>query len=220
VVLLAIAAVAWAVTLVQGLQGMPMVTDVGVPIFMALWTAMMVAMMLPAALTMVLAFTRFQGAWRSLAFVGGYLLLWAAFGLGALAYARWPLPSLVSVRYISPVSGIVLGAAGLYQFSLPKDRCLTACRGPMEFLMTHARSGRLGALVMGLDHGLYCLGCCWAFMVALVVVGSMALPWVGLLALAIFAEKVGPGWAPVSKGIGVLFVVLGIVLALGFISFA
>ncbi len=218
--LLAVAAVAWAITVAQGLQGMPMAIDVGIPVFMGLWAAMMMAMMLPSAIPMVLAFVRFQGSWRALAFVSGYIFLWAAFGLVALAYLVWPIPSVFPLGYVFLVSGGVLVAAGLFQFTLAKDRCLTACRGPMEFILTHARSGRLGPLIMGLDHGLYCLGCCWALMVALIVVGSMSLPWVGLLSLAILAEKVGPRETIVVRGIGVLLVFLGILLALRFVALA
>ena len=137
-----------------------------------MWAVMMAAMMLPTAMPMVSVFgtlNRSRGeAGRTLAFVGGYLALWTAFGAAATA-AQWALqtggflsPMIVSM---SPaLSGALLVIAGVFQFTPLKHACLRACRSPLGFLVTDWRDGLWGAARMGIRHGLYCLGCCWALM--------------------------------------------------------
>jgi len=95
-----------------------------------------------------------------------------------------------------------LALAGVYQFTALKDACLRACRTPADFLVQHWRGGTRGALRLGIAHGVYCLGCCWALMVVLVVAGSMGLPWVVAIALVVFAEKLLPRGRAFSRGIG------------------
>lgn len=168
-----------------------------------MWGIMMAAMMLPSAAPMLLLFSRVNGekARRGDAavistgiFLSGYLLVWSAFSLLA-AGAQWALHNsmLLSVEMslTSPLlQAPVVIAAGLYQFTPLKNRCLIWCRSPLEFLFTHWREGRDGALRMGLRHGLYCLGCCWALMALLFVGGVMSLFWIALLTGLVLLEKV------------------------------
>jgi predicted metal-binding membrane protein len=107
----------------------------------------------------------------------------------------------------------VLLAAGAYQFTPLKATCLRACQTPADFLVRHWRSGTLGAVRLGLDHGLYCFGCCWALMAVLVAAGGMGLAWVALIALIVLVEKLVPQAVWFSRAVGVAFV-LGAVLVL------
>jgi predicted metal-binding membrane protein len=102
---------------------------------------------------------------------------------------------------------------GLYQFTRQKRACLSHCRSPLGFVMQNWREGRLGALRMGLHHGLYCLGCCWVLFAAPVAAGIMSLAWMLLLTLVLFAEKVLPQGQRIAKAIGLLFVLAGLLVA-------
>jgi predicted metal-binding membrane protein len=218
----------------EGLEGMAMsgMTAAGwslggAVLFVALWTVMMAAMMLPAALPMIVIFASAQArrahhpAVPTWVFTAGYLLVWAAAGL--LVYVLVQIGSdfvtgLAAADRASwaPLAlGATLLAAGLYQFTPIKRVCLTHCRSPLAFVAQHWRDGRLGALQMGLRHGGYCLGCCWALFAVMVAAGVMSLAWMLLLTLLVFVEKVLPhGWraAPV---IGVALMVLGLMVASG-----
>jgi predicted metal-binding membrane protein len=108
----------------------------------------------------------------------------------------------------------VLLAAGVYQFTPLKGVCLRACQSPLAFLLGHWKPGLGGALRMGLEHGLYCCGCCWGLMAVLVAAGAMGLVWVVLIALAVFGEKLLPRGQWAARMIGVLLLALGVVVAL------
>ena len=167
-----------------------------------MWAVMMVAMMLPGAVPTVLPYAavarRFAPQERRSAgpialFVAGYVLVWSAFSAGATAL-QWGLQhlALLSPEMViaSPrVGGGILVAAGLYQWSPLKDRCLALCRFPLAFIGRYWRPGRGGALRMGLHHGLFCLACCWGVMLLLFVGGIMNLTWVVILALFVLSEK-------------------------------
>src|SRR3989442_278034 len=120
-------------------------------------------------------------------------------------------------RVTVPVAGLVLGlvpaatliAAGVYQVTGPKEVCLTNCQSPMGFVLLHWRSGRTGAVRMGLRHAAYCLGCCWLFMIVLFVAGSMSLLWMGVLSGVIFVEKVGTRQRVFARGIAAILLILG-----------
>jgi predicted metal-binding membrane protein len=112
----------------------------------------------------------------------------------------------------------VLGLAGLYQLTPLKRVCLDHCRSPFGFVMQHWREGYGGALQMGVVHGLYCLGCCWALFAVLVAAGVMSLAWMLLLTLVVFAEKVLPFGRRASRVVGVAFLVLGVVVAAGVVD--
>lgn len=186
-----------------------------------MWSVMMIAMMLPSAAPMILIFSTVNRKRQLLGnpfvptwiFLSGYLLVWIGFSLIA-AGGQWSLHnlSLISpgMKIINPlISGIVLIAAGIYQFTPIKDICLKNCHSPLGFIMGSWRDGKSGALFMGLKHGKYCVGCCWAFMILLFVGGVMNLLWVSIIAIFVFIEKAIQGYHWLSKVAGVLLVVWG-----------
>jgi predicted metal-binding membrane protein len=183
-----------------------------------MWAVMMAAMMLPAATPMVSVFgtlnERRGEARRTVAFVAGYVALWAAFGAAATA-AQWALqrsglltPMIVSA---SPaLSGVLLVIAGVFQFTPLKQACLRACRSPLGFLLTDWREGLPGAAQMGVRHGLYCLGCCWALMALLFVGGAMNVMWIAALTLLVAMEKLAPKGDALARALGVLMIAFGV----------
>lgn len=205
-ILLGLAGIAWWRTvdearemgsMVQGVAqaGRAMPFDMGAVVFLAMWTTMMVAMMFPTVAPIVLLHRmvlrrRGEGPSRSVAFGLGYLVVWAAVGVV-------PLLMLIGFRdvahgssWISRAGGAVLVVAGAYQFSRWKEACLKACRTPLSFLMTHDFGAGLGgAARTGISHGLYCLGCCWALMAVLFVVGLMNLTWMAVISVVFLTEK-------------------------------
>lgn len=176
----------------------------------AMWAVMMAAMMLPAALPMVDTFSRLSlragEPARAAAFVGGYLAVWSAFSAAAtglqwaLQAADWVDPMIVSTS--ATLNAVLLLVAGAYQFSPLKRVCLARCRTPAGFLLGEWRPGARGAWVMGLRHGLLCLGCCWALMVLLFVGGVMNLGWIAAIAVLVALEKLAPGGARLAAVLG------------------
>jgi predicted metal-binding membrane protein len=189
-----------------------------------MWSAMMAAMMLPAAAPMIVAFARAQRARAATQpavptaiFVAGYLAVWSAFSAGA-ATLQWALHRLVLVsdtHVAEPVLGAaLLLVAGSFQWTKLKDACLARCQSPLGFLATEWREGRRGALVMGLRHGAFCTGCCWALMLLMLVGGAMNLLVMAALAIYVLAEKaLFPGRA-LSRAAGALLIAAGAGLAL------
>ncbi len=193
----------------------------------SMWVVMMVAMMTPSALPMILmyrAITQSQHKENSQVtstwlFVLGYLVIWAGFGAAA-TLVQWGLHSAAlltpTISSASPVlGGALLIAAGIYQLTPLKDVCLSRCRTPMGFLLGEWRDGKLGPLVMGMRHGLYCVGCCWMLMVLLFVGGVMNLVWVALMAAYILIEKVAPARLWISRISGVAVILWGVWLLVG-----
>jgi predicted metal-binding membrane protein len=192
----------------------------------AMWAVMMAAMMLPTATPMVLVFASLArkqpsgmaGAWtttvRLWAFVGAYLLIWIAFSAVAAA-GQWTLQaagllSPMMLASLNPyLTAALLALAGLFQFTRLKTVCLTNCRSPLGFLMTEWRDGWHGAFVMGVRHGLFCVGCCWAMMVLLFAFGIMNLPWVALLAALVAVEKLAPRGDAVARLLGAAMLAAG-----------
>ncbi len=186
-----------------------------------MWAVMMVGMMVPSAVPMSLLFAavarkaRAQGSAvaPTFVFVSGYVAAWTVFSAIATA-AQWALertallsPMLAST---SPLfGGVLLGAAGAYQWSPLKESCLEHCRAPAGFLAAHWRPGTWGALRMGAAHGLYCLGCCWLLMGLLFFGGVMNLLWVAAIALFVLLEKVAPRGALVGRVAGAALVLAG-----------
>jgi predicted metal-binding membrane protein len=195
--------------------------------FVAVWTVMMVAMMLPAAAPMIFMFAAAQArrdrkaAVPTWIFAAGYILVWAA--AGALVYVAVQIGSELATSLDPPqrstwaplALGITLVAAGLYQFTPLKRVCLSHCRSPLAFVVHYWRNGRIGALRMGLRHGVYCFGCCWALFAVLVAAGVMSLAWMLLLTVVVFVEKILPRGRGFEAAIGVALIVLGIVVASG-----
>jgi predicted metal-binding membrane protein len=199
----------------------------GAAVFVAVWTVMMVAMMLPSAAPMIFTFAAAQArrgraaAIPTWIFVAGYLLIWAAAGLAV--YALVELGSALATglapaarsRWGPLALGITVAAAGLYQFTPVKRVCLDHCRSPLAFIAQHWRDGRAGALAMGLRHGAYCFGCCWALFAVLVAAGVMSLAWMLLLTLVVFVEKLFPRGRFAGAVTGVALVAVGMVVASG-----
>ena len=187
----------------------------------AMWAVMMAGMMAPSALPMLLLFAAARAGRdkrgvspATLTFGLGYLAVWTGFSVGAAA-AQWGLhqAALLSMAMASSsgrLTGAILIAAGVYQLTPWKSRCLTHCRSPLGFLMTNWRDGTMGAFRMGLRHGAYCLGCCWALMCVLFAVGVMNLVWVAALTVFVLIEKIGPAGAIVARVAGVAMVGFGI----------
>jgi predicted metal-binding membrane protein len=188
----------------------------------AMWTVMMVAMMLPSAAPVTLlvaniARNRAASGDRAGAgavfFVIGYLAVWTGFAAAATSL-QWALDEagLMSdtMALASRIAaGVVLIVAGIYQWTPLKEACLRHCRSPLQFLLFHWREGRLGALKSGIGHGAYCLGCCWMLMALLFVGGIMNLAWIAAIALLVLIEKTVPRGAWLGRAIGVLLVVWG-----------
>jgi predicted metal-binding membrane protein len=190
-------------------------------LYLGMWTTMMAAMMLPAAAPMILVFATISRRQRergdafvpTWVFVAGYLAMWAAFG--ACAWALGETGSRLARVYpalteIGPrVAAAAMMAAALYQLSPLKERCLALCRSPLSFVLNRWRPGVAGAWKMGLEHGRYCVGCCWLLFVLLVAVGLASLPWMGLITLIIIAEKLLPGAKAVTVAVAALLFGLG-----------
>jgi len=197
-------------------------TDAGLMFLM--WTVMMVGMMVPSAAPMTLlygAVARKAAAQGSplaptAVFVAGYLSMWALFSAAATA-AQWGLeraallsPAMVAT---SPALGAaLLIAAGIYQLTPLKRACLRHCRSPAHFLSGHWRDGTAGAFGMGLEHGAYCLGCCWVLMGLLFVGGVMNLLWIAAIALFVLVEKLVPHGAGGGRLAGIAMIAAGAIV--------
>jgi predicted metal-binding membrane protein len=227
--LLTLAAAAWAVTdeRMRGMDAGPGTDPGAVAFFVSAWIVMMAAMMFPSIAPMVLMQVQIQRAKRERSrpgprgttaiFVAGYLVTWTAFGLAAyvLLQAVRAL-SIDAFRWENAgpyVAGGVITAAALYQLTPLKDACLRKCRSPLMFLLTAWRPGRLGALRLGMEHGAWCVGCCWALMAALFGLGVMSVGWMIFIAALIAVEKMLPWKAAANRSIAVLLLVLGLSVA-------
>jgi predicted metal-binding membrane protein len=227
--LVLLAAVAWVITSgqMEGMDAGPGTDPGTLGFFIGVWVVMMAAMMVPSIAPMVLMHVRIQEGRRergeagvagaTALFVAGYLLAWAAAGLigyGIFQLGKAATGDLFSWDNAGPylAGGIVCGAA-IYQLTPLKDVCLRHCRSPFAFLMQHWHAGRLGSLRMGVVHGGWCVGCCWALMAALFALGVMSLGWMAFIAALIAVEKLLPWKALANRGIAVLLLVLGLALA-------
>ena len=223
--LILLAAAAWAVLVRQSLmmddEDMGLAMGMSAPLFVAIWAAMMVAIMFPTAAPMILMFARIQSnrqerrqvlvpTWL---FISSYLVIWMA--TGVLAYlAAWLGDSLAadSMWFTDNgmrIGGAVLIIAGLYQFSPLKLSCLGKCRTPMSFILSSWRDGTKGAIRMGVEHAVYCFGCCWLLFLILFPLGMMNIAALALITLLIFAEKtlaIGPALA---RSVAVLLIAYG-----------
>jgi predicted metal-binding membrane protein len=190
-------------------------------VMLVMWWVMMIAMMLPSASPMLLIVARVNRTHHTQGgplvptslFAVGYLITWGGFSLLAVG-AQWGLErtGLVSAMVGSTSAifgGLVLIVAGFYQCTPLKQACLRHCRTPFQFVTHHWRTGRLGALRMGLDHGAFCVACCWFLMALLFVGGVMNLYWIIGLALLVLLEKTLPGGQRLSTAIGVGLILWG-----------
>ena len=186
-------------------------------LFMTTWLVMMVAMMFPSVGPMTVAFfavarARGDGLLLTVPFVVGYLAVWTAAGLVPLAILQafnqvWMTPPSLLPR----AGGLLIVAAGIYQFTPLKDVCLRACRTRLGFILSHDfGAGAVPAVRAGASHGLYCLGCCWAVMTILAVLGLMNIAWMALFAAIFFIEKNMRGGELLPKVVGAVSILGGV----------
>ena len=197
-----------------------------IALLLAMWTAMMAAMMLPGSAPMIAAFATINSRRRArgalavptLVFLAGYLAVWALFSVAATAL-QWALQisGLLTTMMQSAshyFSAVLFLAAGLYQFSPLKERCLALCRSTDGFILSEWRDGAAGAFIMGWRHGLFCAGCCGGLMLLLFAVAVMDLRWVAALAVLVTAEKLLP-WPQFWRvGIGVALIAVSLAFAI------
>ncbi len=226
-VLIGGALVAWIVTVarMRGMDDGPGTDLGGLGWYVGIWVTMMAAMMLPSVAPMVMLFARVSGgrAQRGAAFVptwifvAAYFVVWTAYGLAGYGIYRLATgfdTGALSWQRAGPyVAGGAIAAAGVYELTPLKRVCLRHCRSPLHLVLTDWRSGRVGAVRMGLEHGAYCVGCCWGLMVILFALGVMSLLWMAAVASVIFIQKVLPGADKLSVPFAIAFVAFGIWLA-------
>jgi predicted metal-binding membrane protein len=204
----------------------------GLPVLLAttvMWGVMMVAMMLPAIVPSAVLFSNLaarrnaQGGNRVTAmYVAGYSACWILFAVPA-ATLQWSLMNSALLDSMAQstsalLSGAILVAAGLYQFTPLKTACLSKCRTPLGFFMAKWRDGAGGALVLGIQQGSYCVGCCWAFMAVMFVVGAMNLASMGALTVLVLSEKVIPPAWRIDQITGAMLVVSGLWMGVRFVG--
>ncbi len=238
--IVAVAGIAWAYLIVAGGR-MPGATAdlhamtklkpssaIDTFLMFLMWAVMMVAMMLPSAVPAIKVYDAVNrkmspGPGQGVAtavFVAGYVIAWTAFSAGATAF-QWGLErlALLSPMMVSSspmLGGVLLIAAGVYQWTPVKDICLKHCQAPLLFISLRWRPGPGGALGLGAAHGLYCIGCCWVLMGLLFVGGVMNLLWVAAIAVFVLVEKAAPCGRASGLFAGIVLVVGGIyVLASG-----
>jgi predicted metal-binding membrane protein len=189
-VLAAVAIIAW-IAILTGFDG----DGTGIVGFVAAWTVMMVAMMLPSAMPFILLYQRGATRRATVALAAGYLAIWSLVGIAAWALGAKAMDIPIPV---------VLLVAGIYQLTPVKNACLRRCRTPADFLVERWRSN---AFILGADHGRYCLGCCWALMVVLVVAGMMGIIWVVAIAAIVAVEKLSSRGAGLARWTGIALIV-------------
>ena len=195
-----------------------------VAVVFAMWAVMMVGMMTPSAAPMILIYARVgrQAAANAKPFaatgwfVAGYLLVWTGFALlaaaGQAALQQAALLDATMAATSQVAGGVILIAAGIYQWTPWKDACLAHCQSPLAFIMRHGgfRADPGGALSLGLRHGAYCVGCCWILMALLFVVGVMDLLWIALISAFVLLEKILPVGRLMSRAAGLVLIAAGI----------
>ncbi|MFK0692056.1 DUF2182 domain-containing protein [Mesorhizobium sp. IMUNJ 23033] len=188
-----------------------------------MWAVMMVGMMTPSVAPMLLLYAgvgrKAKAGGRPIAstawFFTGYLLVWIAFSVAATG-AQWLLARLALLSPMMAANsavfgGVILIAAGIYQWTPIKGVCLRQCQAPIAFLSSHGgfRSCPLGALRLGVEHGAYCLGCCWALMALLFVGGVMNVLWIAGIAILVLLEKTMPTGQLIPRISGALMAATG-----------
>ena len=244
VLLLLVAALGWAFTVHQAIlmdemeaamwrdmnmsmNGMaPSWNAIDVVMLFVMWSAMMAAMMIPGASPMITAFATINYRRQARAapyvptpaFLLGYLIVWVGFSVVATAL-QWLLQTLGLLTTMMQSSSYywsaaLFGAAGLYQLSPLKEMCLAHCRSPTGFILSEWRDGMLGTVVMGIRHGMFCMGCCAALMLLLFAVAVMDLRWVVALTILVTSEKLLPGaklWR-LTIAVGLIAAAAGLVI--------
>jgi predicted metal-binding membrane protein len=218
-VLLIVGAGAWVgvLAVAPGMTAMPGAMGLTFGAFMAVWALMMTAMMLPTTAPFAALYTRTlidHRARRITELACGYLLVWVLAGVPAYGLA-WVAGELVDTRPTAAkvLAVAIFAACGIYQLTPLKDRCLTRCRSPLGFIFKYGSyQGRLRDVRVGMSHGGFCLGCCWALMAVLVAVGLMDEAAMVALGAVVLAEKTWT-WGPqLSRAVGVVALVLAVVV--------
>ncbi|HEX3037207.1 MAG TPA: DUF2182 domain-containing protein [Thermodesulfobacteriota bacterium] len=192
-------------------------------LFVGGWTVMTVAMMLPTTLPVITIFHTFAGSRRDRAFliillITGYLGVWILFGtviyIGYLFLQRLVTSSTLLTNHIWTGGPLILILAGLFQFSSIKHRCLEKCRSPLSFVVEHwqGRNEKWNAFRLGVDHGIFCVGCCWALMLLMFVVGFGSIGWMFILAAIMAVEKNFPWGRQISTPLGIILISFGLIL--------
>jgi predicted metal-binding membrane protein len=209
----------WTVDQMHGMDGGPW-TDLGtLGWFLGVWVVMMAAMMFPSVAPTVALYsrmTRSRSPVAPLLFTSGYLVAWASVGalafLVATAGARISGDLLAWDRGGRWVAGATLVLAAVYEFTPLKDVCLGKCRSPLGFLLGSWRDGAAGGLQMGMRHGAWCIGCCWALMASLFALGVMSIVWMAVVAGLIAFEKLIPSRRAATNVTATILFVLGVLL--------
>jgi len=226
--LVALSVIGWVVTgeRMGGMDAGPGTDPGSLGFYVTAWVVMMAAMMFPSIAPMVHMYRRINDRRREAGrtrigatslFVAGYLVAWTAFGLAA--YGLIELFRSLSIDALSwnsggrYVAGVIILIASIYQLTPAKDACLRRCRSPLAFVHGNWRSGYTGALRMGVEHGAWCVGCCWALMAALFALGVMSVGWMVFVAALIAIEKLLPWKAVANQSIAALLVALGLAVA-------
>jgi predicted metal-binding membrane protein len=227
--LVVLAGVGWTATSLRmrGMDDGPGTDPGALGFWVMSWVVMMAAMMFPSIAPMVVAHANIQRLRRqkghdapvaaSIAFVAGYLISWTAFGLAT--YAAYSLALAANPGFLAwdrggryAVAAVVVAAA-IYQMTPAKDVCLRKCRGPLDFVLGAWRDGVGGSLRMGVEHGAWCVGCCWALMAALVALGVMNVGVMVFVAALIAVEKLSPWRSLANRGVAVVLLCLGLAVA-------
>jgi predicted metal-binding membrane protein len=219
--LFALAALGWWWTWgeMQGMDGGPW-TELGtLAWFVGVWVVMMAAMMFPSVSPTVALYARMtksRSAILPILFTCGYLVMWTAVGVlaFAIAFAGGELTGDVLAwdRAGRWIAGATLVVAATYELTPLKDVCLGKCRSPLGFLLGSWKSGRAGAVEMGMRHGAWCVGCCWALMASLFALGVMSIAWMAFIAGVIAFEKLVPWRRPATYVTAGVLLVLGVLL--------
>lgn len=242
--LISTSALAWIGSIQQPDMMIAMTTydPLAISLFTASWTAGMAAMMFPAIVPMVMLYNTFVSSgvnkgssitiqeeasprpavirsFRIALFIASYLFVWALTGVALLVGWSIVMNNTImtagSPTVLAGIYGSILIIAGIYQFTPLKGACIGYCESPMSFFMRRWKDGTLGAVRMGLWHGMYCLGCCWAYFLLMLSMGWMNLLWMGLFAGLIFAEKMWSRGIWIARAAGVGLVITGILVILG-----
>ena len=230
IALVVLSALAWRSTIDQAVSMSGMVMGLGqigvlaqgmmgAGVFLTMWTTMMVAMMLPTVVPIVLAHLsvvrrRGEGPWATFAFIAGYLFVWSGVGIVPLVaywgFAQWG-DDAAQTQWLSALAATILIVAGAYQYTAWKRVCLDKCQSPLAFVVTHDFGRGAGSsFAAGVVHGAACLGCCWAAMTVLLVVGLMNLWWMVALFALFFAEKNWRHGMMLAQIAGAAFIALGV----------
>ncbi len=226
--LLILTAMSWAILIWQSRtmneMDMGLTMGMGAISFLVIWVVMMIAMMFPTVAPMILVFARVQrdrpSGKRAFVFtwifIGAYLLIWTFFGvvayLGALAASGLAQQVPWIMMNATKIGGGILVLAGLYQLTLLKRVCLAKCRAPHDFILHSWHGGSAGSFRMGLEYGIYCLGCNWLLFVLLFPMGIMNITAMALLAVLILAEKVLPLGARIAQIAALALILYGVLV--------